>query len=323
MTPFEILFEAVAPMGNDKTVVELLFILSLLSLSLTFFPGIIKDSVDEVGDFKGNRASECFNVLGTPRNGSIEFYTMYRNIGNIGIKDIPNGSPITKAIHDLYRSKKKFTIYINPKTEIIYIYSDCVIPRYIFRIKEVPSRSQPPIETIKRLDSLYLSNGPMDLKLIQTLVYLGLKGSLEDKLFILYENMLVLINEEKQMIFFDMDLEHLLGMILKEASSRKDGERNGLNRLLIAFKIESNMLFFYDPRSDRRGFGRKMAGNTLVKGTAKLFPSPRDIQIKNAVSRDDYGKLCELVSDEERREGMCVLEKLIIDPIKPGDSSFF
>ncbi|AFN84123.1 hypothetical protein EROM_111420 [Encephalitozoon romaleae SJ-2008] len=310
-------------MENDKTVVELLFILSLFSLSLTFFPGLIKDSVEEVEYFKGNRASRCFNVLGVPKDNSIEFYAMSGSIGNIDTKDIPNGSPITRAIHDLYKSKKKFTIYINPRMEIIHIYSQCVIPRYIFKIKEVPSMNQPSIEIIKRLDSLYLPDGPMDQKLIQTLVYLGLKGRLENKLFILYENILVIINEKKQMILFNMDLEHLFGMMLKETSSRKDEKENGLNRLLIAFKIESNILFFCDPRNDRREFGKKMTGNTLAKGTVKLFPSSKDIQIKSALRRDDYGKLCELVSDEERKEGMCVLEKVIIDPIKPDESSFF
>ncbi|KAG5859061.1 hypothetical protein KMI_09g14890 [Encephalitozoon hellem] len=320
---FEILSGAVAPMGNDKTVVELLFILSLLSLSLTFFPGLIKDSVDEVGYFRGNRASECFNVLGIPGEGGIEFYSAYGSIGDIRIKDIPHGSPITEAIHDLHRSKKRFTIHINSRTKNVQIYSQCVLPRYIFKVKEVPRMSLPLTEVIKALDMLYLSSGPMDQKMIQTIVYLGLRGSLEDKLIILYESMLVLINEEKQMIFFDIDLEHLFGMMLGGSTSWKSEKKNGPNRLLVAFKIESNMLFFYDPLNDRRGLGKKMAGNTLAKGAIKLFPSPRDIQIKNAVGRDDYGNLCELVTDEERKEGMLVLEKLIIDPIRPNDSSFF
>ncbi|KMV65111.1 hypothetical protein M970_111530 [Encephalitozoon cuniculi EcunIII-L] len=311
-------------MGNDKAVVELLFILSLLSLSLTFFPGLIRDSVNEVGYFKGSRAAESFNILGIPEGNSVRLYTIYGSAGDIDIADIPNKTPITEAIHDLHRSKARFTIYIDVKTRNMYIYSQCVVPKHIFRMKKVPSGNLSPIETIKALDSSYLPCGSMDLKLVQTLVYLGLKGCLEDKLLILYERMLVLINEKKQMLFFDLDLGKMFEMMFRETDSRQKSERKDcLNRLLFVLKTESNILFLYDPRNEQRGFGKKMARNTLAGGLIKLFPSSRDIKIKNRVDRDSYMELAGIISDKERREGMNVLEKLLIDFVRPDDSSLF
>ncbi|ADM12641.1 uncharacterized protein Eint_111420 [Encephalitozoon intestinalis ATCC 50506] len=309
-------------MGNDKVIVELLFVLSLLSLSLTFFPELIKDSVDEMGYFKGNRASENFNVLGIPKENKIEFYTMSGSRSNISITDFPNGSPISRAMLSLYKRKKRFSIYIDEKARSVSIYSESVIPKYIFKMKEVPKRSLTPAETIKGLDRFYLPNGPMDQKLIETLVYLELRGCLEDKLFILYENTLILINEEKQMIFFDIDLEHLFGMMVEEVVSQTE-RKDGSNRLLIAFKVESNIFFLFSPGDEQKGFGRRITGNTLSEGSIKLFPSSRDVQIKNAVSKDDYVGISKIISDEERKEGIEVLKKLIIDPFRSEDLSFF
>lgn len=310
-------------MGNDKVIVELLFILFLLSLSLTFFPGLVKESMDDTGYFQGSRASEDFNVLGIPREGGILLYTKAGSIGQISIDEIPSRSPITEAIHSLHSSRRRFSIHIDDKTSTVQIYSQCAIPDYIFLLKEVPSRRLSPIETLKALDNFYRPVDTMDPRLIQTLVYLGLRGSLEDKLFLLYREMLVVVNAKRQMLFFGLDLDQMSQMVFRGIGVSVLEKKRSSNELQIVFKMESNLLFFYIPGDERSGLGKRMSRNTLGERSAKLFPSARDTKIKNAVDRDDYKGLVGIVSEEERREGMAVLEQVVADFFRPTEPLFF
>ncbi|KAM0671804.1 hypothetical protein CWI42_121420 [Ordospora colligata] len=288
-------------MGDDRPVVEFMLMLFLVTFSFMLFPEMLTTSVKNAGYFEGNRTVRDLSFLAKPMGGNVTLYDRSGYTGIISMSSIPSGSPITQAMHQICKEGKPwFNVQVDEETCCVFIRTQSPIPDYIFRLNEIPNKNLSPSEMVLSLDSFYSSKKTFDKKMIETLVYLMMRESLTDKLVLLYEQMMVIINDRNKMFLFDIDFDQL-PIFIKTATN--------LNTIIAAFSISENTLFVYTTL-----LSREIPYSKVFEARfAKMFPEQKDIKIKNYLSTDDYKGLSLLISDEERSEAMNLLSLYLND----------
>lgn len=285
-------------MGNGRKITELLYASFVIMFLQVLFPSSIKDSIRRNRYFMASRTDNDLHLMATFDGDNIVLHDKAGKVGVVGIREIPRGTPITRVIHRLHQEKKEFNIHFDCSSRALYIYFQSIFPNYIFQLRECPGRDMQPVEVVRSLDDFYLQTRPMDEKLVSTLLYLGLCGCLSEKLFVLYREMLVIVNSKGQRFFFGFNFSML--PFFRESVPGTSKEEYFSNQFLVSFNIQSSTVFFYAPEVGAGLYG--ISSNPFEREFGGLFPPRRDIEIKLAIERDDYEKLKEMVSDRKRSE---------------------
>ncbi|KAH9410685.1 hypothetical protein HK407_12g18170 [Ordospora pajunii] len=293
-------------MGDDRPVVEFMLMLFLGTFSFMLFPEMITTSVKNAGYFEGNRTVRDLSFLAKPMGESMVLYDRSGRAERISMNSIPSGSPITQAMHQVCKEGKAWlNVQIDEEACCVFIRTQSPIPDYIFRLNKIPNKNLSPLEMVLSLDNLYSAKKTFEKKIVKTLAYLMLRESLTDKLVLLYEQMLVIVNESNRMFLFDLEINQALANVFMRA-------RTNLNVFIAAFSISESTLFMYTSKAS----SELPYSKAFEARFAKMFPDKKDIWIKKSLSVDDYKRLSLIISDEERSEAMNVLSLYLNDCTK-------
>lgn len=285
-------------MGNDKKIVEFIYIFFLLIFSEILFYNVVDNNMKSINYFTASRLDEDLNLMVCFEEKNAVIHNRIGRIAKLSIAEVPEGSPITEVIHKLFKAKQRFNIRIDYKANILHIYYQSLIPNYSFWLQEAPNRNLSPYELVKSLDKFYLPNKPMNQKLMSVLLYLGLSGQLVNKFFVLYEGMLIIINEHSQKFFFGIDFLSMPFNMVRITGV--DWQSYTPNKFLISFKLYHSSIIFYTP--DKGAYVHMIQNNSLRKRFTGFFVPKRDSEINKILENDDYERLVDMVNEKEIEE---------------------